>query len=217
MNGLLVLICAPLLLVLVLASEKTGNQWRHVLAKALLSSLFILAAVLQTGLRPSYGTFILAGLFSCFCGDVLLALPGRKVFLAGLLSFLIGHVWYIFAFATIAQLWTSVAAPVSIIVVSGGYAVYRWLKPSVGSMNMPVILYIVVISAMVIAAFSVLAASEAGMQGRVMAFAGAVCFYISDIFVARNRFIKKEFINRLAGLPLYYTGQFLLAFSIGVT
>ncbi|HDP24776.1 MAG TPA: lysoplasmalogenase, partial [Deltaproteobacteria bacterium] len=40
-------------------------------------------------------------------------------------------------------------------------------------------------------------------------------FYISDIFVARNRFVKQEFINRALGLPLYYLGQFLIAFSLG--
>jgi hypothetical protein len=27
--------------------------------------------------------------------------------------------------------------------------------------------------------------------------------------------LKKKFINRLIGLPLYYSGQFLLAFSVG--
>lgn len=52
-------------------------------------------------------------------------------------------------------------------------------------------------------------------RGRFMVLIGAVLFYISDIFVARNRFIKKEYLNRLCGLPLYYCGQFLLAFSIG--
>jgi hypothetical protein len=46
-------------------------------------------------------------------------------------------------------------------------------------------------------------------------FSGAASFYISDLFVARDRFLKMEFKNRLLGLPLYYFGQFLLAFSVG--
>ncbi|TFG38533.1 MAG: hypothetical protein E4H39_00070 [Syntrophobacterales bacterium] len=49
-----------------------------------------------------------------------------------------------------------------------------------------------------------------------MIFVGALCFYFSDIFVARDRFFRKEFLNRLIGLPLYYLGQFLLAFSVGL-
>jgi len=28
--------------------------------------------------------------------------------------------------------------------------------------------------------------------------------------------VKREFLNRLIGLPLYYAGQFLLAFSIAL-
>jgi hypothetical protein len=47
------------------------------------------------------------------------------------------------------------------------------------------------------------------------AFGGALGFYVSDIFVARQRFLKTDFVNRLIGLPLYYGGQFLLAFSTG--
>jgi hypothetical protein len=33
--------------------------------------------------------------------------------------------------------------------------------------------------------------------------------------VARQRFVAPAFANRLYGLPLYYLGQFLLAFSVG--
>ncbi len=44
----------------------------------------------------------------------------------------------------------------------------------------------------------------------------ALSFYVSDVFVARDRFLKEEFINRLVGLPMYYAGQFLLAFSVGL-
>jgi hypothetical protein len=50
----------------------------------------------------------------------------------------------------------------------------------------------------------------------VLILAGAVSFYFSDVFVARNKFINNEFRNRLVGLPLYYLGQFLLAFSPGM-
>jgi hypothetical protein len=48
----------------------------------------------------------------------------------------------------------------------------------------------------------------------VAAFVGALGFYVSDVFVARQRFLKSEIVNRLIGLPLYYGGQFLLAFSV---
>ncbi|TSA45075.1 MAG: lysoplasmalogenase, partial [Deltaproteobacteria bacterium] len=39
-------------------------------------------------------------------------------------------------------------------------------------------------------------------------------FYISDIFVARQRFVTPNYFNRAIGLPLYFAGQFMIAFSV---
>jgi hypothetical protein len=63
---------------------------------------------------------------------------------------------------------------------------------------------------------AVLRADALSLSHRLLVFCGAVCFYFSDIFVARDRFIANQFMNRLLGLPLYYLGQFLLAFSAGI-
>ena len=95
-------------------------------------------------------------------------------------------------------------------------AVYCWLIPYLGSMKIPVLLYILVISMMLVIAWSVTGNLGLLPLGRTMIVAGAFIFYLSDMFVARDRFYKKEFLNRLIGLPLYYTGQFLLAFSVGL-
>jgi hypothetical protein len=45
---------------------------------------------------------------------------------------------------------------------------------------------------------------------------GAAVLRVRYIFVARDKFIANEFLNSLLGLPLYYCGQFLLAFSVGL-
>jgi YhhN family len=55
-----------------------------------------------------------------------------------------------------------------------------------------------------------------GISGRCLALIGAISFYLSDLFVARDRFVQTAFLNRLPGLPTYYAGQFLLAFSVGL-
>ena len=68
---------------------------------------------------------------------------------------------------------------------------------------------------MVIGAFTVLGDTTLRSTGRLMVIFGAASFYISDLFVARDRFLETGFSYRLIGLPLYYGGQFLLAFSIG--
>lgn len=41
--------------------------------------------------------------------------------------------------------------------------------------------------------------------------AGAFLFFLSDLSVARERFVAPGFANKLWGLPFYYGGQLLLA------
>jgi hypothetical protein len=65
------------------------------------------------------------------------------------------------------------------------------------------------------AAWAVFRETALPAPGRSLILLGAISFYVSDVFVARDKFIKNEFLNRLVGLPLYYLGQFLLAFSPG--
>jgi uncharacterized membrane protein YhhN len=87
-----------------------------------------------------------------------------------------------------------------------------WLWTPAGREMRPVVVaYIVVISAMVAGAVGAVAAGAPG----VIAVA-APLFYVSDLFVARNRFVAPGFVNRLAGLPLYYAAQILFAASTGL-
>jgi len=214
MTSSLVLLVAFVLLCVVLYFEKTENRTGLVPTKGCLSLLFILAALVQKDPLSPYIAFVVTGLVFCLVGDVLLALPQKKAFMLGLVSFLVGHVFYVIGFFSVAGLsrWTWVSLVVT-AVISG--LVYRWLRPHLGKMKGPVIAYIAVITVMVCAASSVLGVQDFRLSGRLMAFSGAVAFYFSDVFVARDRFIKKEFLNRLVGLPLYYAGQFLIAFSLG--
>ena len=185
------------------------------LVKTGLSSLFILTAVLQPHpLRHDY-FLILIGLIFCLGGDVFLALPREKMFLCGLVAFLLGHVFYGIGFFSAVGLngWTAVGLAATLVVGAG---IYRWLKPHLGSMKIPVIVYIVVISIMVAGALTVFGQPTLNRPGRWLLLSGALSFYVSDLFVARDRFIKIDFTNRLLGLPLYYVGQFCIAFSVGV-
>ena len=43
----------------------------------------------------------------------------------------------------------------------------------------------------------------------------ALLFYLSDLAVARERFVAPGRTNRLWGLPTYYVAQILFALSIG--
>lgn len=214
MTSALILIVAVVLLCAVLYFEKAQSRMDLVPTKGCLSLLFILAALVQKDPLSPYFGFVVTGLVFCLGGDVFLALPQKKAFMLGLVSFLVGHVFYVIGFFSVAGFsgWTWVS-----LVLAGAisFLVYRWLRSHLGKMKGPVIGYMVVITVMVCAASSLLGAADFSLSGRVMAFAGAVAFYLSDVFVARDRFMKNQFVNRLVGLPMYYAGQFLIAFSLG--
>ena len=155
----------------------------------------------------AYGRWVLGALLLCAAGDVLLIPRGRpSTFLAGALSFLAGHVLFVVAFGVrgvdplVCALGAVLASPPAILAI-------RWLRPSLsGSMRIVVYAYIGVISTMVVAA---------GATGVVPIVLGALLFYLSDLAVARDRFITPSFWNGAWGLPLYYGAQVLLASTAG--
>lgn len=206
---------AVLLLILLLYNVKKDNRRSILFTKTTLSSLFIILAILQPHASARYYQFILIGLVLCLGGDVFLALSQKHMFLVGLISFLLGHVFYIIAFITVSPAYPGLWAEYFITLVISG-RVYFWLRPNLGSMNYPVLIYIAIITIMLCASWSILFNTELARTGRIIVFAGAFLFYTSDVFVARNRFVKSEFLNPVIGLPLYYAGQFLLAFSVGI-
>lgn len=214
LNTLIVLLAVVLMSGLLYFEREEEGRIRA-LNKGALSLLFIAAAAVQKPSVPPYYLLLLAGLIFCLGGDVFLALPRKEMFFYGLISFLLGHVFYIFGFFYLSGVsgWTWIGAAAGVL-TSG--AVYLHLRSHLHEMKKPVLLYIFVITAMVTGAWSVLGEPTLQRPGRIMIFTGALAFYLSDLFVARDRFLKKAFLNRLVGLPMYYAGQFLLAFSVGV-
>ena len=210
-----IIVClAAVLLIALLVFEKQAHTRRKLSAKTPLSLLFILIAVIHGFPGGTYFHYLVAGLVCCLAGDVCLALPQSRMFLLGLVAFLCGHVMYVLGFLSLTGInWWTVLGTVA-AAPAGGW-VYRWLKPHLGSMKVPVVLYIVLITAMVCTACGVAGDRRLMPDDRALVFWGAGCFYLSDIFVARQRFVTASFLNRLVGLPLYYLGQFMLAFSAG--
>lgn len=210
----MILIASALLLLVLLYFEKVESTAGKAISKLALSSLFVTAALIAPHPDRYYFVPILIGLVFCLAGDVLLAFSSAWTFRTGLVSFLIGHIFYLTAFLrfyhfggyfVIAALTATIAAII----------IYLKLLPYLGAMKIPVLAYICVISLMLTIAVTAGAGGVLSHKASLLIISGAFLFYLSDIFVAKNRFIGKHFINRLIGLPLYYAGQFLLAFSVG--
>ena len=206
-----------LMIALLFAESRTGikNNWLVLAFKTPLSILFVLTALLQPKVMPSYFRCIFIGLILGLAGDVCLALPGSVFFKAGLVAFLGGHILYAAAFGILSRArdWFT---PFLLLIIAVSSSVYWWLLPHLGEMLIPVTVYILVISGMVDGAWAAFRNPEVPRKGAWFILIGAIFFYTSDIFVAHQRFILEHFHNRLFGLPLYFAGQFMLAFSVGL-
>jgi uncharacterized membrane protein YhhN len=190
-----------------LLAERHGAQAGIWIAKPAASMAFIWAALSSDGLATSYGALVFTGLLLCMLGDVLLIPRGRPgVFRAGVCAFLLGHVAYGAAFVTQALSPAGlVAGGVLLAVVL--VRVLRWLRRELpAGMVVPVRAYMMAIGVMATLACGVTAAG-----GPWQVAVGALAFTVSDIAVARDRFVKEGFVNRAWGLPLYYGAQLLIA------
>jgi uncharacterized membrane protein YhhN len=196
--------------VALLVFERKGARHGIAASKTLASLGFLCAALAAGALGSVYGRVILAGLVLCFFGDVLLIPKTRSSFLAGLASFLLGHLAFAGACVVRGVDWR-VAGGAMVVLAAPAFVVRRWLAPHVDpAMRAPVLAYIVVITAMV-----ALAAGSFYFRRSWLLAAGALGFYLSDLSVARDRFVAHAFLNRLWGLPLYYGAVLMLAASTG--
>jgi len=195
-------------LVLTVALNFTGHPSR-VFFKMVASTGFLAIAAVGGALETPYGQLVLAALVGCWFGDLFLAFRDERLFLAGLVSFLLGHVGLIVAFFIlgVATPWC-IGAFIALVPVAA--VVLRWIYPHLPKrMVGPVLAYMLVISTMVLAA-----AGAFGSGATLLVLLGAALFYVSDIFVARDRFIKSDQVNNVVGIPMYYTAVTLLAFSV---
>jgi uncharacterized membrane protein YhhN len=103
-------------------------------------------------------------------------------------------------------------AAAALLALPPALVVLRWLHPHLaGKMRLAVVAYVAVISVMVVTA-----AGAAASTGRGTIGLGAICFYLSDLHVARHRFVSRSFWNKSWGLPLYYAAQLLLATTVSL-
>ncbi len=215
MNNIILYAAVPLLACL-LFFEKRESIRGLILTKPLLSLLFIYTALMQTHNNMTYFFIVMIGLVLSFIGDVcLIFFFNQKVFMAGLAAFLSAHVIYTAAFFRRGD-------PGLVMVVTAGVLLFVStemfikLKPHIEEMTRPVLAYIMIITVMAISAATF---RNSGVQSVIAGnavFGAALMFYLSDMFVARHRFVKKSFVNRVISLPLYYAAQFLIAYSTGL-
>jgi uncharacterized membrane protein YhhN len=193
-----------------LVAEHRGSRRGVWVWKPLASSGFLAAAIVAGALHDAYGRLVVLALSLCWFGDVLLIPEGQRAFRVGLLSFLGGHLAFSSAFL-VRGIDACSALAALVVVAVPAWLTFAWLRPHLPpGMRGPVAAYIGVISLMVACAIGTVRARPAPPI-----LAGALAFFLSDLSVARDRFVASSFVNRAWGLPLYYIAQLFLAASGG--
>ncbi len=211
------LIPIPFLIItvtLLIRAELRQEQKQVYFFKPISTLLVILVAMLSflaPGVRPMFTWGIGLGLLLSLGGDIALMFKSERAFLTGLVLFLSAHV----AYAVVLTVYNGFYLQdliVGAVLFSIGAALFFYLRPGLGSMQGPVILYIVIILLMVNRAFSTLFGNTfTPTQARLLSV-GAVLFMLSDVMLAVDRFRLPFRWSRLS-LYLYYGGQLLIALS----
>jgi uncharacterized membrane protein YhhN len=194
-----------------LAAEYRGARAGAWVAKPLCSSGFVGIALGSGALETTYGRWVLLALGCSWVGDVLLIPRGaQRVFAAGMASFLLAHLAYCAAFL-LRGVEPGKLAGAGLAVSLAGFLFARSLRRRASATLRPLLYaYVTAIAAMVALAAATFADAR---DPRIPV--GAALFLVSDIAVARERFLAPRFSNKAWGLPLYYAGQSLLALSVG--
>jgi uncharacterized membrane protein YhhN len=156
----------------------------------------------------NYATAIIAGLCLSLLGDIFLMLRHQK-FIAGLVSFLLAHFVYIFAFYQ--QLSTQLHWQNQLYFSLPAAAYFAYLYGGLGKLKIPVLVYVTAIVMMAFFSFEVYLSSDSVYS--MAAFVGAVIFMISDATLALNKFKQPFRGAQIIILSTYYVAQWSIAYS----
>ena len=195
---------------LVFATLHVVAEWRHWqttrwLAKLAASTAFVALAVANGAAGSVYGRIILLALIFSWLGDMLLLSLQKTFLLAGIAAFFFAHMAYVIAFGSrpLDGDWFGIAFVILTII---GLATLWWLWKYLDKFNkIAVPLYLLAIVVMMSLAIATLSPLLA---------VAAIIFAVSDVSVARDRFVGQNIANKVWGIPLYYTAQLLLAMSL---
>lgn len=162
-----------------------------------------LLALVVRGVRGFPGVCLSGALIGSVAGDILLDLPYPGLFIFGLVSFLVAHLFYTVLFFRYAKRPDRVQKTVIgalVLLASAMIWIFRVVPPALYG---TVVIYIVAIITMSVGALLVPA------ENRLL-FAGALLFIASDIVLAVNKFLVVVPYGRVLNISPYFTAQCIM-------
>jgi uncharacterized membrane protein YhhN len=138
------------------------------------------------------------GLLSGALGDFFLEFD--RFFIPGMGAFLLGHIFYVLRFY---KMWGIPSFGIIFTLLLSGFGYFLFLKRFLSKEKLAVFLYVLAICTMV--AFSSI---------RIVAFSGAILFFLSDLFLSYDKYVKRIPNRDLLVLSLYFAGQLFISLSV---
>jgi len=178
---------------------------------------FLILAVYSFEKFPTKNILFVALTFS-WIGDIILmfANKGEIYFILGLIAFLVSHMVYILLF--IKQLkprnidkkavfWIGIGAIIAYLLI-----LLSILLPNLGDLKIPVIVYAIVISTMLLFAFK--GSFNWDHPAKNYILLGAIAFVSSDSILAFNKFYKPIQLSSFLIMSTYILAQYLIVLGI---
>jgi uncharacterized membrane protein YhhN len=181
----------------------------HVLylaAKPLLMITLALYFISASKGYPSWRVYVVLALVFSWAGDVFLI--SNDMFIAGLVSFLMAHVFYIIAYHRTGAA-SGELRPLDIIkfILFGALLIWT-IYPGLGGMLIPVLIYALLLLSMGVWAHKRRGATSA--TSFTLVATGAILFVISDGLIAVNKFAFEVPAERLLVMSTYIAAQYLI-------
>jgi len=196
-----------------LALWKNSPRLENIAKPAVMIALFIWLWT-SAGLNGALLWFGL-GILLSLAGDVLLMISLDRLFIAGLIAFLLAHVAYVIGFNTplpALSAWGFILA--FMIGISGVRVIRQIVAPlhakGQAGFRIPILLYALVISLMLLSAMLKLTDTSWQASAALLVALGAFLFYLSDIILAWMKFVAPIQNGRIYNILAYHLGQIAL-------
>lgn len=164
--------------------------------------------------RPISKPAIVIAFLASWAGDLFLIFEGQGLFIAGMVSFMIAHICYIYLFN---QIQSPKAKKSLLPMLGAGFGLYLGIKllsalsDQLGSLATPVLVYMAVIITMTFFAYNTAVYKDTKYWGVYFFTWGAMLFMVSDMLLAINIFDLRSNTIGVWVMITYGIAQYLLA------
>ncbi len=186
-------------------------QRLEVFAKPAVMILLWIWLFASTGLHGNAFWFGFGILFSLL-GDIVLLSHTDRMFVLGLVAFLLAHIFYLVGFKNELLNFTAWSTILILFIYVNGLRLLRRIVSAMqahgrGALSIPVIVYGLVISLMLYAAMTTMYDPAWKTSAALLVTVGAILFWISDLILAWNRFVSPVQHGRVFNMITYHLGQ----------